>query len=139
MSTDTPRPERVTCVCGCLPSAHEEGYGCPCGLPGDVCSPIDRVLPERVTLTADAELEVLARVIRDAGISGVTGDHVGPFDLARADAVLSSDWLAAREQALREEIAGEIEARAVASFDIADAGFNDGLARAARIARGGAR
>lgn len=43
---------------------------------------------------ATTEREALGRVIRDGGISGVTSDHVGVFDLHRADVVLASDWLA---------------------------------------------
>ena len=67
-------------------------------------------------LSEEDDLRALARVIRDAGISGVKGEHVGPFDLSRADAVLSSDWLAAyvarhRQQAVREALA-EVEALA---------------------------
>jgi hypothetical protein len=50
-------------------------------------------------MSNENDVEALAKVIRDAGISGVKGDHVGPFDLARADAVLASDWLAAHVSA----------------------------------------
>ena len=94
-------------------------------------APTDTPTPERVTLTA-AEGEVLRRALTS----------VSPMSNAPATV---ERILAAREQALREEIAGQIEAYARSHKVTSDWGnlYNDGVMHglnvAARIARGGTR
>ena len=106
----------------------------------------DTPTPERVTLT-DKEREALARHLYDvegfhAADSWATETPItrGRYE-ALAEAVDGSRWLAgvlaAREQALREEIAGEIEAHGARWDHSAD--WRGGVDEAADIARGGAR
>ena len=84
--------------------------------------------PERVTLT-DEEREALADAL-------TVPTALDPWAWIDEVAPTVERILAAREQALREEIAGEIEAYAPRSQGD---GVLRGLAYAARIARGGVR
>lgn len=96
----------------------------------------DAPRPERATLTDEERLH-LRRIHRDAMT----------VDAATVDWVLDGieTWVlardAAREQALREEIAGEIERKSEQLNAAEDygRGGRDGLKAAARIARGGTR
>lgn len=84
----------------------------------------DSPTPERVTLTDEER---------------ALGQQHSPHRWFREDAV--ERILAAREQALREEIAGQIEARETFGKGSKDYAFGFAVARRtfARIARGGAR
>ena len=106
----------------------------------------DNPTPERVTLT-DEERNALAERIwtasrNDEGTISYIGANFVAASLSSAIGLI----IAAREQALREEIAGEVEACGTVTED-SDApnapayrlGYGVAQKRAARIARGGAR
>lgn len=62
-----------------------------------------------MSTATNTDRDALGRVLRDGGISGVTSDHVGVFDLHRADVVLVSRWLADRDARIAKEARDEIE------------------------------
>ena len=113
----------------------------------------DTPTPERVTLTAEEPTEdgwyaydggrqtMIFRLTRGQWYVTTDSGQCDPCEWGYIEQALSV-WnlvpldLAAHEQALREEIAGEIEAALIAPLDHADAGYNDGVRTAARIARG---
>lgn len=96
----------------------------------------DTPRPERVALT-DEERLALGRHLRKR--LGEDSAERRYRDTWLQLAYAADEWFAAREQALREEIAGQIEGNRIAEQLMGDADYNSGLNLAARIARGETR